>query len=157
MYSIFCSIFEITRKNLKMSHKVVTTWKQNLQFESDNPSGLTLTMDANEDVGGDGNGLRPKALMLSSLAGCSGIDVASLLKKMRVEVDSFHIDVEGELTEEHPKYYHQVSVDYHFYGTNLQKDKIEKAVNLSVERYCGVMEMFRHFAKMKIEIHYHEK
>lgn len=157
MYSIFCSIFEITRKNLKMSHKVVTTWKQNLQFESDNPSGLTLTMDANEDVGGDGNGLRPKALMLSSLAGCSGIDVASLLKKMRVEVDSFHIDVEGELTEEHPKYYHQVSVDYHFYGTNLQKDKIEKAVNLSVERYCGVMEMFRHFAKMKIETHYHEK
>ncbi|HPF98354.1 MAG TPA: OsmC family protein, partial [Mangrovimonas sp.] len=87
----------------------------------------------------------------------SGIDVASLLKKMRVEVDSFHIDVEGELTEEHPKYYHQVSVDYHFYGTNLQKDKIEKAVNLSVERYCGVMEMFRHFAKMKIETHYHEK
>ncbi|MEZ4976448.1 MAG: OsmC family protein [Flavobacteriaceae bacterium] len=140
-----------------MSHKVVTTWKQNLQFESDNPSGLTLTMDANEDVGGDGNGLRPKALMLSSLAGCSGIDVASLLKKMRVEVDSFHIDVEGELTEEHPKYYHHVTVDYHFYGTNLQKDKIEKAVNLSVERYCGVMEMFRHFAKMKIEIHYHEK
>ena len=140
-----------------MSHKVITTWKQNLQFESDNPSGLTLTMDADPSVGGNGDGLRPKALMLSSLAGCSGIDVASLLKKMRVEVDSYHIDVEGELTDEHPKYYHSVTVYYHFYGKNLQKDKIEKAVNLSVDKYCGVMEMFRQFAKLKIEIHYHEK
>ena len=140
-----------------MSQKVITTWKQNLQFESDNPSGHTLLIDANQNVGGDGNGLRPKALMLSSLAGCSGIDVASLLKKMRVTVDAYHIDVEGELTDEHPKYFHTVTVDYHFYGENLAKDKIEKAVNLSVDRYCGVMEMFRKFADLKIAIHYHDK
>ena len=140
-----------------MSQKVITTWKQNLQFVSDNPSGLTLNIDANQDVGGDGNGLRPKALMLSSLAGCSGIDVASLFKKMRVQIEAFHIDVEGELTDEHPRYFHSVTVDYHFYGGNLPKDKIEKAVNLSVERYCGVMEMFRRFAKMNIKIHYHQK
>lgn len=140
-----------------MTHKVVTTWKKNLKFESDNPGGLTLTMDASREVGGDDEGLRPKALMLSSLAGCSGIDVASLFKKMRVEVDSYHIDVAGELTEEHPKYYHTVTVGYHFYGSNLPKEKIEKAVNLSVERYCGVMEMFRRFAEMKIDIYYHEE
>lgn len=139
-----------------MSHKVRTTWKQNLQFESDNPSGLNILIDANQEVGGDGKGLRPKALMLSSLAGCSGIDVASLFKKMRVQVDDFYIDVEAELTDEHPKYYHKVTVDYHFYGTDLPKDKIEKAVNLSVERYCGVMEMFRRFAEIEIDIHYHE-
>ena len=153
------STFEITNNKifLKMSQKVITTWKQNLQFESDNPSGHHLLIDANQDVGGDGNGLRPKALMLASLAGCSGIDVASLFKKMRVQVEAFHIDVEGHLTDEHPKYFHTVTVDYHFYGNDLPKGKIEKAVNLSVERYCGVMEMFRQFAEMKIKIHYHEQ
>ena len=95
--------------------------------------------------------------MLSSLAGCSGLDVDSLLKKMRAEVADFNIVVTGELTEEHPKHYHKVKVDYHFYGSNLKEDKIKKAVNLSVDRYCGVMEMFRQFAKITTEIHLHEK
>ena len=65
---------------------VTTTWKKNMQFESDNPSGISLTMDAGEENGGEGKGYRPKALMLSSLAGCSGLDVVSLLKKMHAEV-----------------------------------------------------------------------
>ena len=138
-----------------MSHKVTTHWKGNMQFESDNPNGHSVLMDAGEAVGGNAAGLSPKAMMLSSLAGCSGIDLASLFKKMRVEVDSYHIDVEGELTEEHPKYYNKVSVAYHFQGEDLAKDKIEKAVNLSVEKYCGVMEMFRQFAEVETSIHYH--
>ena len=95
--------------------------------------------------------------MLSSLAGCSGLDVVSLLKKMRAEVEDFKIEVTGELTEEHPKFYNNVKVDYHFTGTNLQEDKINKAVTLSVEKYCGVMEMFRQFAEIKTEIFLHEK
>ena len=132
-----------------MSHKVTTTWKENMEFESDNPSGHTLMIDAGEDFGGNSNGLRPKAMMLSSLAGCSGLDVISLLKKMRVEIDDFKMIAEGFLTEEHPKYYHPVTVEYHFYGTGLNESKIEKAVDLSVERYCGVMEMFRQFAEVK--------
>jgi len=138
-----------------MSHKVTTHWKGNMKFESDNPNGHNVLMDAGEAVGGNASGLAPKAMMLSSLAGCSGIDLASLFKKMRVEVDAYHIDVEGNLTEEHPKYYHTVSVQYHFYGKDLPKTKIEKAVNLSVERYCGVMEMFRQFSNVKTSIHYH--
>lgn len=135
---------------------VTTNWKKNMQFESDNPSGNKLIMfDASAD-NGDVKGFGPKALMLSSLAGCSGLDVDSLLKKMRAEVADFNIVVTGELTEEHPKFYHKVHVDYHFYGTNLKKDKITKAVNLSVDTYCGVMEMFRQFAKVTTEIHLHE-
>ena len=63
--------------------------------------------------------------------------------------------VTGELTEEHPKYYHSVTVDYHFYGSDLNKSKCEKAVKLSVEKYCGVMEMFRRFAVIKTNIIYH--
>ena len=137
-----------------MTNTVTTVWQENMLFESDNPSGDSLFMDA-PDEGIDNKGLRPKALMLSSLAGCSGLDVVSLLKKMRAEVDDFKIIVHGELTDEHPKYYHKVSVDYHFYGKDLKENKIKNAVDLSVEKYCGVMEMFRHFADVKTQIHYH--
>jgi putative redox protein len=135
---------------------VTTTWKENMQLESDNPSGISLTMDAGEESGGEGKGYRPKALMLSSLAGCSGLDVVSLLKKMHAEVAEFRIDITAELTDDHPKFYNKVKVDYHFSDTELQPKKIQKAVNLSVTKYCGVMEMFRQFAKVEIEIFLHE-
>ena len=138
-----------------MAHNTVTTvWKENMVFESDNPSEETLFMDA-PDEGIENKGLRPKALMLSSLAGCSGLDVVSLLKKMRAEVKDFKMVVHGELTEEHPRYYHKVAVEYHFYGNDLQEDKINKAVKLSVDQYCGVMEMFRQFAKVTTEVYLH--
>lgn len=138
------------------THKVMTSWKGKMKFESDNPSGDSIAMDAGPDNGGDGCGLRPKAMMLSSLAGCTGLDVASLMEKMKLEVEDFKILTEGDLTEEHPKTYHTVRVNYHFYGKNLDEKKLERAVNLSVEKYCGVMEMFRQFAKVHINIEYHK-
>ncbi|WP_299095531.1 OsmC family protein [Winogradskyella sp.] len=138
-----------------MAHKITTQWKGGMTFESDNPSGKTVIMDTDVEGQNERFGLSPKAMMLSSLAGCSGLDVISILDKMKVELDDFKMDVSGELTEEHPKYYHSVKVDYHFYGKDLNKSKCEKAVNLSVEKYCGVMEMFRQFAKVETEIHFH--
>ena len=138
------------------NNTVTTVWKENMVFESDNPSGETLFMDA-PDEGIENKGLRPKALMLSSLAGCSGLDVVSLLKKMRAEVDDFKMVVHGELTEEHPRYYHKVVIAYHFYGSDLQEDKINKAVKLSVDQYCGVMEMFRQFAEVTTEVYLHKQ
>lgn len=139
-----------------MTHKVTTTWKENMLLESDNPHGNHVLMETGPDFGGSNQGLNPKALMLSSLGGCTGLDVVALLKKMRVEVDDFNVVVNGELTEEHPKYYHKVSVDYYFKGTDLNKDKIKKAVSLSEERYCGVIEMFRKFAELTFTIHINE-
>lgn len=140
-----------------MTNHITTTWLDGMAFESNNPSGHTLKIDASPDDGGEGAGLRPKALMLSALAGCSGLDVASLIKKMKLEVDDFKIDTIANLTEEHPKYYDSVVVEYHFYGSNLKEDKLQKAVDLSVEKYCGVMEMFRRFAKMDIKVFCHKK
>lgn len=137
-----------------MINKVQTTWKGGMLFESTNSGGNLLISDGEEP---NEEAYKPKALMLSSLAGCSGLDVASLLKKMRAEVDGFTIDVEANLTDEHPKYYDKVTVVYNFYGTNFRKDKIEKSVKLSVERYCGVIEMFRQFAEVTTEIKYFEK
>ena len=135
-----------------MINKVQTTWKGGMLFESTNPGGNLIISDGEAP---DQEAYRPKALMLASLAGCSGLDIASLLKKMRAEVDSFTIDVEANLTDEHPKFYDKVKVIYNFYGTEFKKDKIEKTVKLSKERYCGVMEMFRQFAEVTTEIKYH--
>ena len=139
-----------------MSHKVTTHWKGNMLFESDNPNGKTVLIDTRPEHGGHNLGLSPKAMMLSSLAGCSGLDVVSILDKMKVTVSDFRIETEGELTEDHPKYYHSVTIDYHFYGDNLNESKIKKAVDLSIEKYCGVMEMFRKFATIKTAIHFHK-
>ena len=138
-----------------MKHTVVSEWQSGLHFVADSLGGNAI-LDANEEVGGKGLGKRPKPLMLVSLAGCTGIDVASLLKKMRVEVEDFRIEVNGELTEEAPQTYHTVKVDYYFGGEEVEenKDKIEKAVNLSIDKYCGVYHMFEKFADMSFEIHY---
>ena len=139
-----------------MTNKIEVSWKGQMLFESVAPEGSVM-IDAAEEVGGQGKGLRPKAMMLTALAGCAAMDVASLLKKMRAEVDDFKIAVEGNLTEEHPKVYDKVHVIFKFYGGDFKKDKIEKTVNLSVDRYCGVMEMFRQFAEVSTEIIYIEK
>ena len=95
--------------------------------------------------------------MLTALAGCAGMDIASLMKKMRLTVDDVQINVEGDLTEEHPKYYKKVRVEFRFYGIDLNKEKLTKVVNLSIDRYCGVLEMFRRFAEIETEIVFIEK
>ena len=138
-----------------MSHKITTHWKGSMLFESDNPSGKSVSMDTVVDGQNERFGLSPKAMMLSSLAGCSGVDFVEILEKMKVLDYKLSIDVEAQLTDEHPKYYHKVHVDYHFYGQELNLKKIYKAVTLSVDKYCGVMEMFRQFSSVSTEIHIH--
>ncbi|MEX0362126.1 MAG: OsmC family protein [Allomuricauda sp.] len=140
-----------------MTNHITTKWLGEMAFESNNPSGHTFKIDAGPDDGGKGEGFRPKALMLSSLAGCSGLDVASLIKKMKLEVDDFSIETIANLTDEHPKYYDKVVIEYHFHGSNLNEKKLQKAIDLSVEKYCGVMEMFRRFAELDIKTVFHHK
>ncbi len=131
-----------------MTHKVNANWKENLQFSISQPGG-NLNADGKD---GEDNGLRPKPLMLSALLACTGMDVTSLLKKMRVDIDDFTLEVEAELTNDHPKYYKKVHVIYTFSGKELNTKKINKSVDLSVNRYCGVYEMFRQFAEVSHEI-----
>ena len=137
-----------------MKNKVTTSWQGEMQFKADNPGGNLFINDGQDP---NKEGYRPKALMLASLGGCTGLDVASLIKKMRVEVDNFHIDVEGELTEEHPKYYHKVWVTYNFFGANLDEKKLQKIVDLSIDKYCGVTAMFEKFADVKIKVNFNPK
>ncbi|MFN8322611.1 MAG: OsmC family protein [Chitinophagales bacterium] len=116
-------------------------------------NGKTIRIDtAEESVS---TGVRPKALILSALAGCTAIDVVDLLKKMRVEFSDFKIDVEGELSEEHPKIYHTVTLTYYIrLHDEEDKSKMEKAVNLSQEKYCGVSAMVKKFADLKVHTVY---
>lgn len=116
-------------------------------------NGKTIRIDtAEESVS---TGVRPKALILSALAGCTAIDVVDLLKKMRVEFSDFKIDVEGELSEEHPKIYHTVTLTYYIRLHDAEdKSKMEKAVNLSQEKYCGVSAMVKKFADLKVHTVY---
>ena len=95
--------------------------------------------------------------MLSSLAGCSGLDVISILDKMKVTLTDFKMNTFAELTDDHPRYYKQVNLEYHFYGPNLDEEKINRAVELSVTKYCGVMEMFRRFAEVNTSTHFHKQ
>ncbi len=139
------------------TNHITTKWLGNMAFESTNPSGQNLKIDIAKEDGGDSSGYRPKALMLSGLAGCSGLDVASLMKKMKLEVDEFTIETIANLTDEHPKYYDKVAIEFHFHGANLEEKKLQRAVDLSVEKYCGVMEMFRQFAELEIKSVFHHK
>ena len=132
-------------------HTIMAEWKDGIHFESNAPGGL-LPLDGAEESGGQGKGLRPKALMLSAIAGCTGIDVVMVLNKMRVPYQTFHVEVNGELTDEHPKMYHAVHIIYHFKAENPDMEKFTKAVTLSFEKYCGVIAMFKKFATVTMEI-----
>lgn len=117
-----------------------TQWMGKMAFEAD-VTGHKVLMDAEAVVGGEDQGPRPKSLILAGLAGCTGMDVISILEKMRVKPDSFEVNIEAEQTEEHPKIYSHITLVYKFKGDNLPMDKLEKAVSLSQERYCGVSAM----------------
>lgn len=134
-----------------MSTKVNVTWKDDMAFEA-SVNGFNFMLDADERVGGQNQGPRPKPLTLVSLGGCTGMDVVSILNKMRVKPDFFDVEVEAEMTEEHPKYFHKIHIKYIFKGKDLPMDKLEKAVSLSQDRYCGVSEMLRKAAELSHEI-----
>jgi len=120
-----------------MKQQISLAWKKGMAFETE-LYGHKLTVDADQSNGGNDLGPRPKALMLVALAGCTGMDVVSILAKMRVEIADLNVKVEGEMTEEHPKHFTSLHIIYEFWGNELPLDKLEKAVSMSDEKYCGV-------------------
>ena len=131
--------------------EVKVNWLENMAFEAE-INGHKMILDAAEAVGGEDRGPRPKPLMLTALAGCTGMDVVSILKKMRVELVDFNVTVEGDLTEEHPKQFYKMNVIYTFKGKNLPLEKLKKAVSLSEENYCGVSALYKKAIELTSEI-----
>ncbi len=117
--------------------KTTTTWKSGEQFESKQDHN-SIQLDGNRK-----EGFSPKALLLSGLAACSGIDVVDILEKMRVQFSDFVIDAEAEQTEEHPKVFKEIIVTYRIRTAMENEDKVRKAIKLSLEKYCGVSAMLK--------------
>ena len=134
-----------------MATTIDLKWKSKMAFEAE-VNGHIIPLDADERVGGEDNGPRPKPLTLVSLGGCTSMDVVSILAKMRIVPDDFSVSVSGELTEEHPKYFNKIHIVYNFKGKDLVYEKLEKAVSLSQDRYCGVTAMLNKAAEITYEI-----
>lgn len=130
-------------------HKINARWLGNRAFEG-TVSGHKLIVDAPAESGGDSKGPSPKQLMLLSLAGCTGIDVALILGKMKIKLDDLNIIVEGDLTDENPRYYKHMHVIFEFTGKDLPYERLKRAVDLSEQKYCGVSALY----KKAIEITY---
>lgn len=132
-------------------HIIKTEWKGDIAFEAA-INGHKVMMDAPSEAGGRNLGPSPKKLMLVALSGCTGMDVVSILKKMRIDLEKFSVEVQGDVTEEHPKQYYKMHVIYEFTGKNLPMDKLEKAVKMSEETYCGVGALYRKAIEVTSEI-----
>ena len=135
------------------THQISSVFLHGMAFQS-NINGHTIITDTTTDGGGNNEGPSPKRLMLASLAGCTGIDVVSILNKMKVTFSDFSIDISAGLTEEHPKIYRDVLITYKIKVDEADKPKMEKAVKLSKERYCGVSAMFSAFSTVESNIIY---
>lgn len=134
-----------------MSEKVKINWTKEMSFEA-NVNEHIIKMDASDEHGGNNLGPRPKPLLLAGLGGCTGMDVVAILKKMQVSLDGFDLEIEAELTDEHPRIYKQIHVKYIFKGKDLPLNKLEKAVTLSKENYCGVNAMLSKSSTLTSEI-----
>lgn len=135
------------------SNKISAVFKGGMNFTAE-VNGHKIEIDTEEAAGGKNIGTRPKALMLVSLAGCTGFDVVGILNKMRVNFSDFSVNVEGHLTETEPKIYDAVDLNYSIKVNKEDEEKVLKAVKLSKEKYCGVSKMFESFAKVTFEINY---
>jgi putative redox protein len=134
-----------------MSQQAIVTWQSNMTFDA-SVNGHHILMDLDSASGGNNNGPKPKILLLAGLGGCTGMDVVSILEKMKIVPEKFWIEITAEMADEHPKIYNQIRIVYYFRGDNLPFEKLEKAVNLSKEKYCSVSAMLSKSAEMHTEI-----
>lgn len=123
-----------------------------MQFVSKTPSGHEVIIDASPEVGGANSGPRALELFLLGIGGCTGIDVAMILKKMKVEYKDLRVKLETERNEEHPRYFKKINVKYIFKGKDLPMEKLERAVKLSQEKYCSASATVKGMAEVTYEI-----
>ncbi len=138
-----------------MKETISAKWLTDLAFEAE-VDGHKIYMDSSPEHGGKNTGPRPKPLMMVALAGCTGMDVAALLKKMREPVEELTVDVEGNVTDEHPKRFDSMKVIFRVKGKGINRKHVEKAVHLSSSRYCGISANYSQAFPIDYEIIYEE-
>lgn len=138
-----------TRTKLKFLEEKMATKKaivkqvQGITFVGKTDSNHWVTMDGPENFGGSNAGIRPKELLMISIGGCTGSDVASILSKKKIKLNGFEINISADVAEEHPQVYTKMHLEYVFYGNNLPVKDIERAIELSLTKYCSVTAMLQ--------------
>ena len=131
--------------------KTITKWKEGMTFESHSGT-HTINIDTSKKAGGNDSGFNSKALLLSSLAGCTAMDVVSILMKMRIEFSNFQIEVEAEQTDEDPRVFKDFNIIYRLKTHPSNREQVKKAVDLSMDKYCGVSAMLKKHATIYYKI-----
>ncbi len=129
------------------------TWKGKMSFEGTADTGFTLPLGAHPRVGGDNDGFRPMELFATGLAGCTAMDVISILQKKRQVITGFEVQVHAGRAEEHPKVFTEALIEYHVTGQNVDEAAVARAIELSTVRYCPAQAMLGQI--MPIELKYH--
>jgi putative redox protein len=128
------------------------TWKGKLSFDGTADSGFSIPLGAKTEVGGDDDGFRPLELLLIGLAGCTAMDVVSILQKKRQDVTNFEVKVNGTRAADHPKVFTAITIEYLVTGRGLDRESVERAVELSETKYCSAQAMLGKTAQIDNKI-----
>lgn len=120
---------------------ITLNWKGRMTFEGAGPSGFQQRLDSEASVGGDDSGARPMEFIGLGLAGCTAMDVISILAKKKQKVTDFQVQFHGDRAEEHPKVFTAGAIEFHIYGTDVDETAVLRAVQLSADKYCPAQAM----------------
>ncbi len=126
-----------------MIHEANVRWAGRMTFIGRAGSNHIVPMDSGPEFGGDSSATKPMELLLLSLGSCTGMDIVSILKKMRQDVTAVELNIKAERSEEHPEPYTKIDIEYVVTGRDLEEDRVKHAVELSQEKYCSVSAMLR--------------
>lgn len=128
--------------------RIVLNWKGNFRFEARNEKGLSIDFDALAKYGGEETAPTPMETLLASLAGCTSFDVVNILKKKRQNITSYSVEAEAKRREEPPEVFTKIHIKYLIKGKNISKEAVEKAIQLSNDKYCSVGAMLKKTAEI---------
>ena len=128
---------------------VRATLETGMRFDVETGSGHHVILDVAEHDGGLDSGPRPMEMLLVALASCAGMDIISILRKKRQEITGYELRVHGLRAEEHPKVFLDITVEHIFIGHNIKPEAVERAIQLTEERYCGASAMLEKTATIK--------
>lgn len=127
------------------------TWSQGLTFEGQADTGFKVPLGGSQSVGGDEDGFRPMELIAIGVIGCTAMDVISILQKKRQDVTAFEVEVDASRAEEHPKVFTDMKITYHITGHEIDPTAVERAIELSEEKYCPAQAMFKDVLPIELE------
>ena len=137
-----------------MDAKVI--WSQRLSFQGESDSGFTVNLGSRPEVGGDNDGFPPMELIAIGLAGCTAMDVISILQKKRQDITNFEVRVHAERSAEHPKVFTRAEIEYFITGNQVQEEDVLRAIELSSTHYCPAQVMFSKVFPIELKYHLFE-